>query len=322
MVRIYIKIISSVIVFFITLLATSSYISSFGLEEPAQVMFSESSELATPEPTKVPCPKAPITWDLTEVAVQSPPSMKFSWESQISIDDLSNLGLHPIVKIIHQSYKTKNLTGSFKTFNDIWKKTHPDYTHLLWTDDDNRLLVYKYYRWFLPVYDMMPRKIMRIDIVRCLYLHKFGGLYTDLDVFPSKSNTPLFVIPVTKNVVLGKITEDNDWEHNIPNAWMYSKPRSEFWMMAVNLATQRAFSHCEGAEIVTGPVMIFDAVKLYTKIYGSDNDVKVLDPGLVYGVDWRVGSKSCVRFSKVEYDACFEEYPNCYAITVWTHSWE
>jgi hypothetical protein len=240
---------------------------------------------------------------------------------KISPKALFKLGMEPIVKIIHQSYKSRVLTGSFKTFNDIWKKTHPDYTHLLWTDDDNRLLVYKYYRWFLPTYDLLPRTIMRIDIVRCLYLHKFGGLYTDLDVFPTKSNTPLFEIQDNKSVVLGKISGDDAWEHNIPNAWMYSKPRSEFWMLAVNLATERTFS-CHGPEVVTGPVLIYDTVKLYAKLYNG-NDVIVLDPGLVYGVDWRKGTKSCTREDTgLDFDACFAEYPGCYAITVWTATWK
>jgi hypothetical protein len=165
---------------------------------------------------------------------------------------------------------------------------------------------------------------MRIDIVRCLYLHKFGGLYTDLDVFPTKSNTPLFEIQDNKNVVLGKISGDDAWEHNIPNAWMYSKPGSEFWITAVNLATQRSFSYCESAEVVSGPVLIYDTLQFYVNIYGKDmGDVVVLDGGLTYGVDWRKGAKQgCYNDIGVDIPVCTALYPDCYAITVWTHSWE
>jgi mannosyltransferase OCH1-like enzyme len=179
----------------------------------------------------VECSKPPISATLSELKLlkNKPTNMKYSWETKtITPEFIVEESKKSIVKIVHQSYKSRVLSTQFKRYNDIWKRTHTDYTHLLWTDDDNRLLVYKHYPWFLPAYDLMPRKIMRIDIVRCLYLHKFGGIYADLDVFPTKSNTPLLEIGEDKKVVLGSLSDDQDWEHNIPNAWMYSRPGSDF----------------------------------------------------------------------------------------------
>ena len=58
---------------------------------------------------------------------------------------------------------------------------NPDWQWWLWSDKDNRQLIAQHYPWFLDVYDGYPEAINRADAVRFFYLHRYGGLYMDLD---------------------------------------------------------------------------------------------------------------------------------------------
>ncbi|KAJ3070800.1 hypothetical protein HK102_006588, partial [Quaeritorhiza haematococci] len=87
-----------------------------------------------------------------------------------------------IPPIIHQSWKTHELPLKFRAWSNTWKENHPHWEYRLWTDNDNRRLVEEHYPWFLPTFESFPHNIMRVDSVRVLYLHKYGGVYADLDV--------------------------------------------------------------------------------------------------------------------------------------------
>jgi mannosyltransferase OCH1-like enzyme len=256
---------------------------------------------------------------------------RFSWESVISEAELYEFSrsTREIPKIIHQSWKSIELTGDFKEWSQLWKSTHPNYAYLLWNDDDNRLLLERFYPWALAMYDMLPRHIMRIDLARTFYLHRYGGLYVDLDMLAVKNHNDLFQRFAEYDVILGMIAGDEDFEHDIPNAWMASKPGSDFWLLNINLAAQRSFSYPHSAETVTGPVVLKDSVRLWG-LMGKGSEIKLLEPGLIYGIDWRKGEsypKSCwinnlkINHSKTMQE-CFDYFPRSYAITVWTHSWE
>ena len=259
-------------------------------------------------------------------------STKFSWETaELTEEKLYELA-HSAVKnseipkIIHQSWKSRDLETMFLAWSKNWQELHPNYTYILWTDDDNRLLVQKFYPWFLPAYDMFPRKIMRIDIVRCIYLYRYGGLYADLDVIPIKNHDSIYKEYNSYSVLLGSLSNDDDFEHNVPNAWMASKPGHDFWLLNLNLATQRAYSYPESAEGVTGPVLVKDCLLIWNR--GKKHDIKLLEPGLIYGIDWRQQRpKPCdsgweLMVNQTRLQECLSLYPNIYALTVWTHSWE
>jgi glycosyltransferase involved in cell wall biosynthesis len=86
-----------------------------------------------------------------------------------------------IPKIIHQTWKDDNIPEKFTGFVATWRRHHPDWEYRLWTDADNRKLIETDYPWFLPIYDAYPKPIQRADAARCFVLHKFGGVYADLD---------------------------------------------------------------------------------------------------------------------------------------------
>lgn len=58
---------------------------------------------------------------------------------------------------------------------------HPDHTHVLWNAADNDRLVREHYSDLFHAYQRLPLLTNKLDMVRLLYLHRYGGLYVDMD---------------------------------------------------------------------------------------------------------------------------------------------
>lgn len=102
-----------------------------------------------------------------------------------SISRQSTDGL-PIPRIIHQTWKTSDLsTYPLKpNSRDYWQLEYPQWQVMLWTDADIDQLIWQEYRWLYATYKAYPYNVERADIARLVFLHKYGGVYVDLDVFP------------------------------------------------------------------------------------------------------------------------------------------
>ena len=86
-----------------------------------------------------------------------------------------------IPKIIHQTWKNDKLPSQWREYFDGWYTKHPDFLHVLWNDEENLSLVQQFYPEFLDHYNWLPLMIQKTDFVRLMYLHRYGGVYADLD---------------------------------------------------------------------------------------------------------------------------------------------
>lgn len=72
----------------------------------------------------------------------------------------------------------------WKPCRDSFINNFPDYEHKLWNDrDDIDRLVYDHYKEFWNLYSNFPHHIMKIDFSRLCILHKYGGIYADMDYY-------------------------------------------------------------------------------------------------------------------------------------------
>jgi mannosyltransferase OCH1-like enzyme len=92
-----------------------------------------------------------------------------------------------IPKIIHQTWKTKDIPEHWKKSQKEWQRLHPEWIYILWTDDDIRNHIKKYHSDFLELHDNYEYPIQRADMIRYFILYDFGGLYSDLDFFPTEN---------------------------------------------------------------------------------------------------------------------------------------
>jgi mannosyltransferase OCH1-like enzyme len=154
---------------------------------------------------------------------------------------------------------------------------HPDYQYMLWTDVSARSFIAEHYPWFLPTYEGYPYNIQRADVIRYFVLHKYGGVYLDLDIGCRKPVDPLLnfpaLLPVTKPV-------------GVSNDLMFSEPASPF--MDAVIHNLMAFDHqylsaYPTVMFSTGPMFVSAMLSLHRGVrllpqtlYGKN-----IDPSLV-----------------------------------------
>ena len=78
------------------------------------------------------------------------------------------------------------------------------WTYSLWSDRANDWIVEKFYPTFWKTYAQYPKNIFKVDAARLAYLHRYGGVYADLDYEALSSFGPLLVeLEQNYDVVVG-----------------------------------------------------------------------------------------------------------------------
>lgn len=131
-----------------------------------------------------------------------------------------------IPKILWRTYKD---IPSMDT-KEHWKRGYNSgvelkgWIQLFMSDDDNRSFVERHYPNLLEFYDHQPYPIQRVDIVRILYLHKYGGLYSDMD--------KEFLRDVSQFFEAGGdvyLVRSPNVQSVYTNSLMGSRPGADFW---------------------------------------------------------------------------------------------
>jgi mannosyltransferase OCH1-like enzyme len=92
-----------------------------------------------------------------------------------------------IPKIIHQTWKNKDIPPEWQDAVDSCKKINKGYKYILWTDKSMDDFVKKYYPSFYKIYKSYEHNIQRCDAFRYLVLYKYGGIYLDMDIKCNKN---------------------------------------------------------------------------------------------------------------------------------------
>jgi mannosyltransferase OCH1-like enzyme len=171
-----------------------------------------------------------------------------------------------VPKIMHQSWRTKELPLKFRKWSDTCKLMHPEWTHILWTDEDNRQMVADFFPYFLPIYDNFPAGIFRADVVRYMYMYLFGGVYIDLDTDCLRPYDEIF--NRKDNVYIGSMNVFEDVKnHKYPNAFLASSPGHPLWTHTISKVVSKQYLAGKGhisrkneAEHITGPAVLYESI--------------------------------------------------------------
>lgn len=139
-----------------------------------------------------------------------------------------------IPKIIHQTGPSNisNWHPLWFPCAQSWKKQFPTFEYKFWNDAQIDELVRTEYPDYWEMYQNFPIHIMKIDFVRLCFMHKFGGIYADLDVFCYQN----FYSELKESVYLLENPMGND---PIENSLMCSEPKHEFWIECIKLTKHR-----------------------------------------------------------------------------------
>jgi|AntAceMinimDraft_5_1070358.scaffolds.fasta_scaffold76273_1 hypothetical protein len=89
-----------------------------------------------------------------------------------------------VPRVFHQSYMTRNLPAELLPHVQSWHGylAAQGWRRVWWTDADNYWLVHTHYPQWAAAWDALYHPIERADTARYFYLHRYGGLYADVDM--------------------------------------------------------------------------------------------------------------------------------------------
>lgn len=224
-------------------------------------------------------------------------------------------------KIIHQTYKDENIPSHWLISRDMWQKCHPDYTYMFWTDQSIREFIKTHYPDFLGIHDKYPHNIQRVDMIRYFILYHYGGVYSDLDLYPI-DNIENHIDESCANADVLLVHSGNRIKC-ITNSFMISKKGALFWkfvhqklkypevpfyaigkhMTVLNTTGSAFLNYCiekYGGEKTNEVFNIKYLPKSSFMAYASFDDFTVMKPGAVLiplkGQSWNEWDSHCFNF--------------------------
>ncbi len=227
-----------------------------------------------------------------------------------------------IPRIIHQTWKSEAVPDRWRAWADSWKRLHPRWEYRLWTDAMNRGFVASEFPELLPVYDAFSYNIQRADAARYLILHRYGGMYVDLDI---ECLRPVDPVLADHTLVLGAEPRRHaHWlqrDRLLCNAFMAAVAGHAFLSAVIDRLRRTDPKILLHKEVLssTGPVMLDEIYRLR----GDNPDVFVLEPEVIYPLTSDSEQIHALRAGRSDAEeikrACIER--GAYAIHYWANSW-
>lgn len=171
-----------------------------------------------------------------------------------------------IPKIIHQTWKDNVIPEKWIMSPVNWKRLHPDWLWLLWTDDDIREYIRIYHPEFVGLFNGFKYAIQMADAIRYFVIHDMGGIYSDLDIVPKKNLSEYFQSNLDMYLVMSPNL------NYFSNFFMVSAPKQDLWRYVWKAMEQDLPSWAVGKHMEvmysTGPAMFNQEVMNYDKIVG------------------------------------------------------
>jgi mannosyltransferase OCH1-like enzyme len=172
-------------------------------------------------------------------------------------------------KIIHQTYKDENIPSHWEKSQYMWKKLHPEYEYMFWTDKGIRSYIKQNYPDFLKLHDSYKYNIQRADMIRYFILYDFGGIYSDLDIYPIKNIEPYLTEDISDADVL--LVNSGNISSCLTNSFMISKKKAPVWKAVHQQLKQKIPFYAVLKHLTvmysTGPMMLTKVFSKHTSSF-------------------------------------------------------
>lgn len=226
----------------------------------------------------------------------------------------------PIPKIIHQIWihprGLDELPDQYKKWSGECRELNSEYEYKLWDGPKSRELIASEYPWFLSTWDSYDRQIKKIDAIRYFFLHRYGGVYIDMDficlkklddILKDNDGCAIFGYQYDTDSVLLKGFRYLFSDDIVCNAIMISPPKHHLFDIMI---------HCLhltknlGVVQATGPRFLTNAIDIY-----PHEDVVLYKTPLMYTQPWNSGDQCLSQ------DECRKKHPTAYMSTPFAGSW-
>jgi hypothetical protein len=168
-----------------------------------------------------------------------------------------------IPRVVHQTWRTADVPPEWRPLAGTWRRHHPHWEHRLWTDADNQRLVDDHYPEVAAQYASCSYGIQRADLARYLILHRYGGVYVDLDM---ECLRPLDLLIEGRTALLTiEPAVHASWIGRralVSTAFMAAAPRHPLFDRILELLLERDLRITRHVDVLTttGPVLVEDAL--------------------------------------------------------------
>ena len=97
------------------------------------------------------------------------------WLTPRQLMDRAQTNSTRIPRLLHQSWKSTEIPKRVQAWSRSCRQLNPDWEYVLWTDEDNRMLVERFATQFVSTYEGLYSEIYRADAARLFYVLVFGG---------------------------------------------------------------------------------------------------------------------------------------------------
>lgn len=161
-----------------------------------------------------------------------------------------------VPKILHQIWinERPELPEAWSAARAEWKAHHPEWKHMIWCKSHARAYIAESHPRYLGVFDGLPHAIQRIDMIRYFFLYDFGGVYCDLDQYPTQN-----IEPYLETGAQAYFVHSANWS-SFTNCLMASKRGAPIWLEVQARLRVRPPWWCIGKHLTvmmtTGPCML------------------------------------------------------------------
>lgn len=179
-----------------------------------------------------------------------------------------------IPKIIHQTGPADKTRWHplWNVCQKSWKENHKNFKYKFWNDDANEQLVKNHYPQYYDSYKNFALDIIRIDFARFCILHKYGGIYVDMDMYCYKN----FYDEIKKDICIVQALAEDEV---LQNSMMISVPNNSFWIDCMELSintyntykdhqwysTEDNTKDCFIIREIAGPILLSNVYDKYNK---------------------------------------------------------
>jgi len=177
-----------------------------------------------------------------------------------------------IPKIIHHIWfdfgQGQSLPERYIKLRQMWLNLHPNWSFWLWDEIMADKFVKNNYPEFSEVYFNYRHKIQKVDSLRYMIMHFYGGIYSDVDIECLESLEVLTETYQGTFVGLPKSRKFLGFDTGISNSLLMSSSNHSFWKTVLHqmkISNVKKWYQPTNLYILnsTGPTMLYKALKKY-----------------------------------------------------------
>lgn len=171
-----------------------------------------------------------------------------------------------IPQIIHQTWDSYSVPRTFVENIYSWVDLHPDWEYWFWTTKAVQCFLEKHYNQYMYMYSKYSNNVSKADAMRYFVLHKYGGVYVDLDtkcIKPLDVWTNYFCCVLSEEPYEHSFIVRKEKSSSIANSPMACKSNHNLFQTAIKLLPEYAKKFPKDYIKSTGPLFLVSALKKF-----------------------------------------------------------